>query len=238
MRSINGKVSNVQHLGIIIDGNRRWAKKRGLESWKGHEAGKKRLKELLNWCRELGIREVTIYTFSMQNFSRSKPELKALFHLLADGVKEFLKDPDIRKYRIRIRAIGRIQLFPRYVQLAIAKVIDATKDYDRYFVNLAMGYGGREEITDAVRSIAKDIEQGRVKAAQINEEMITKRLYLSSEPDLVIRTSGEQRTSNFLPWQSSYSEWYFSPKLFPDFTKADLESALADYDRRERRYGR
>ncbi len=238
MHSINGKASNLQHLGIIIDGNRRWAKKRGLESWKGHEAGKKRLKELLNWCRELGIREVTIYTFSMQNFSRSKPELKALFHLLADGVKEFLKDPDIRKYRIRIRAIGRIQLFPRYVQLAIAKVIDATKDYDRYFVNLAMGYGGREEITDAVRSIAKDIEQGRVKAAQINEEMITKRLYLSSEPDLVIRTSGEQRTSNFLPWQSSYSEWYFSPKLFPDFTKADLESALADYDRRERRYGR
>lgn len=235
---IDTKQTGVRHLGIIIDGNRRWAKKRGLDSWKGHEAGKKRLREVLDWSREFGIKEVTVYTFSMQNFSRPKREIRALFHMVADGVKEFLKDPDIRKYRIRIRAIGRIQLFPRYVQLAIAKAVDATKAHDRYFVNIAMGYGGREEITDAVRSIAKDIERGQLKASQINEETITDHLYLPSEPDLVIRTSGEQRTSNFLPWQSSYSEWYFSPKLFPDFTKADLAAALSEYERRERRYGK
>jgi len=230
--------SSIKHLGIIIDGNRRWAKKRGLESWEGHLAGKNRLREVLDWCREFGIREVTIYTFSVQNFSRPKTELQQLFRMLVDGVKEFLKDPDVRKYRIRVRAIGRVHLFPKYVRLAIAKVVDATKTYDRYFVNLAVGYGGREEITDAVRSIAKDIEAGRLRSADISEETIEQRLYLSSEPDLVIRTSGEQRTSNFLPWQSSYSEWYFSPKLFPDFSKADLVAALEDYKDRERRFGR
>jgi len=228
----------VQHLGIIVDGNRRWAKKRGLKPWEGHRAGKERLREVLDWCREFGVREVTIYTFSMQNFRRPKEELKYLFAMLVDGVKEFLRDPDVKKYRIRIRAIGRVHLFPKYVQLAIAKVVQQTKAHDRYFVNLAVGYGGREEITDAVRAIAKDIEQGKLAASDISEETITKRLYLPSEPDLIIRTSGEQRTSNFLPWQSTYAEWYFSPKLFPDFTKNDLAGALANYQSRERRRGR
>ena len=236
--SSNVKKGVPRHIGIIIDGNRRWAKKRGLEPWRGHVAGKERLREVLDWCREFGVREVTIYTFSVQNFSRPKTELSQLFGMLVDGVKEFLKDPDVRKYRIRVRAIGRIHLFPKYVQLAIAKVVDATKTYDRYFVNLAVGYGGREEITDAVRSIARDIESGRLRARDVSEETIEQHLYLSSEPDLIIRTSGEQRTSNFLPWQSSYSEWYFSPKLFPDFSKTDLVAALQDYAARDRRFGR
>ena len=227
-----------QHVGIIIDGNRRWAKKRGLEPWRGHAAGREQLRKFLDWSRELGIKEVTVYSFSMQNFKRPKSELQALFRMLVVGVKEFLRDPDVRKFRIRVRAIGRIHLFPKYVQLAIAKVIDATKDHDRYFVNLALGYGGREEITDAVRSIATDIETGRMRVAEIDEAVIQSRLYLSSEPDLIIRTSGEQRTSNFLPWQSSYSEWYFTPKLFPDLEKADLVAALRDYATRERRFGR
>jgi tritrans,polycis-undecaprenyl-diphosphate synthase [geranylgeranyl-diphosphate specific] len=227
-----------RHIGIIIDGNRRWAKRRGMAAWKGHEAGKARLREFLDWSRELGIKEVTVYSFSIQNFQRPKEELRHLFVMLVDGVKEFLKDPDVTKYRIRVRAIGRLHLFPKYVQLAIAKVVDTTKENDRYFVNLALGYGGREEITDAVRSIAKDVKEGLLVPEEIDESTIQNRLYLSSEPELVIRTSGEQRTSNFLPWQANYAEWYFSPKLFPDFTKADFLAAIADYQERERRYGR
>lgn len=227
-----------KHIAIIIDGNRRWARRKGLKPWEGHIAGKKRLQEFLAWCRELGIREVTIYTFSVKNFQRPKREIQHIFHLLVETAKEFLKDPDIRKYRVRIRAIGRIHLFPKYVRLAIARVIDATKSHNRYFVNLAMGYGGREEITDAVRAIAADVRAGRLKPEDISERVIHKRLYLTSEPDLVIRTSGEQRTSDFLPWQASYAEWYFTPKLFPDFSKADLVAAINDFRSRERRFGR
>lgn len=227
-----------KHVGIIIDGNRRWAKRRGLSPWEGHKAGKKRLREFLDWCRELGIKEVTVYTFSVKNFNRPRQEIKELFHMVVDGIKEFLRDPDVRKYRIRVRAIGRLHLFPKYVQLAVAKVVDATKNYDRYFINLALGYSGREEITDAVRAIADDVKKGKINPKKINEETIQDRLYLSSEPDLIIRTSGEHRTSDFLPWQAAYAEWYFTPKLFPDFSKADLVAAIKDYQRRERRFGR
>lgn len=232
------KSSSVKHLGIIMDGNRRWAKRRGLQFWEGHIAGKKVAQMLPQWCRELGIRELTLYTFSTQNFNRPRKEIKVLFNLLVQTVKEFLQDPDVHKYKIRIRAIGRIHLFPKYVQVAIARVMDATKDYDQYFLNLALGYGGREEITDAVRVIAEDVKRGQLNPEEISEETIQSRLYLTSEPDLIIRTSGEQRTSDFLPWQASYAEWYFTPKLFPDFTKADLVAAVDEYVRRERRVGR
>jgi tritrans,polycis-undecaprenyl-diphosphate synthase [geranylgeranyl-diphosphate specific] len=226
-----------RHIGIIIDGNRRWAKKRGLEPWKGHEAGFKRLHKLFEWCRDLGIREVTVYTFSVQNFKRPKEEIKHLFTILVDEAKKFLVNPDIRKYKVRIRAIGRLHLFPKYVRVAIAKVVEATKEHDRYFVNFALGYGGREEITDAVRALVADVEKGRLRPEEVGEKAIHDRLYLTSEPDLVIRTSGERRTSNFLPWQSTYSEWHFTRKLFPDFSKADLIAAIEDFQNRERRFG-
>ena len=227
-----------RHLAIIMDGNRRWARRRGLPPWAGHVEGKRRLREIVEWCRELGIRELTLYTFSTRNFQRPKEEIRVLFGLLVETAREFLRDPDIHKYKIRIRAIGRIHLFPRYVQVALARVVKATERYDQYFVNLALGYGGREEITDAVKAIAEDVSRGRLSPQEISETTIAQRLYLSSEPDLVIRTSGEQRTSDFLPWQASYAEWYFTPTLFPDFTKAELLAAIKAYQTRERRLGR
>jgi tritrans,polycis-undecaprenyl-diphosphate synthase [geranylgeranyl-diphosphate specific] len=227
-----------KHIGIIMDGNRRWARKRGLSPWEGHWAGYRRSKEIMKWCRELGIKELTLYTFSTKNFDRPAREVREIFRIVVEATKQFLKDPDVRKYRVRVRAIGRIHLFPKYVQVALAKVMDATKDYDRYFINLALGYGGREEITDAVRAIAEDVKKGKLDPKKINEGTIQQRLYLSSEPELIIRTSGEQRTSDFLPWQGAYAEWYFTPKPFPDFSRADLVAAIKDYESRERRYGK
>ena len=226
------------HVGIILDGNRRFAKRLMLEPWKGHEYGKEKLKKLFEWCKEFGVRELTLYCFSMQNFNRPKREFDYLMNIFVTAANEAVNDEKVHKNKIRIRVIGRKHLLPEKVQEALTKLEEATKDYNDYVFNLALAYGGREEIIDGIKKLAQDVKEGKVNVEDINEEMFKKYLYLADEPDLIIRTGGEQRTSNFLPWQSIYSEWIFLKKMWPEFEKEDFEWCLNEFAKRERRFGR
>jgi tritrans,polycis-undecaprenyl-diphosphate synthase [geranylgeranyl-diphosphate specific] len=232
------KNSIPKHVGIILDGNRRFAKQLMLQPWKGHEWGAKKVRKLFGWCRETGIKELTLYAFSMQNFNRPKQEFDYLMKLFRETFtdKEYIKE--IHDSKIRIRFIGRIALFPTDVYELMLKFMEETKEYNSYFVNFAMAYGGREEIIDAVKKIGRKIESGEISDEEITEELIAKNLYLSGSPDLIIRTGGDHRTSNFLVWQSNYSEWFFLEKKWPEFEKEDLIECVNSYVNRERRFGR
>ena len=227
-----------RHVAIILDGNRRYAKKLGLQSWKGHEFGVKKLKELLKWCVELGIKELTLYSFSTENFNRTKTEKDFLFNLFKREFNNMEHQGDIFKNKIRINVIGRLDMFPKEIRKAMLSIMEKTRKHGNLVVNFAMAYGGRQEITDAVKKIAKNAKEGKINVNDINEKMITANLYLKSEPDLMIRPGGETRTSNFLTWQSIYSEWVFASKLWPEFTKKDLESYIKEFNGRERRFGK
>ncbi len=227
-----------KHIGIILDGNRRFAKQLMMKPWKGHEFGAKKIWKLFDWCKELEIHEVTLYTFSIENFNRPKEEFDYLMQLFLKEFKNVRKDPRIHKNKIRINFIGRIEMFPKPVYNAMKELMEATKHYNNYIVNFAMAYGGRAEIIDATRKIAKKIKEGKLDVDKINEQVFSKELYIDSEPDLIIRTSGEQRTSGFLIWQGSYAELYWCPKMWPEFEKEDLIAAIEDYMLRERRFGR
>ncbi|MBI5148927.1 di-trans,poly-cis-decaprenylcistransferase [Candidatus Pacearchaeota archaeon] len=226
-----------RHIAIILDGNRRFAKRLMLEPWKGHELGFEKLKKIFQWCKEFDIREMTLFCFSMQNFNRPKLEFDFLMNIFSKAFEDALTNDDIHNERIRINVIGRWYLFPEKVRKGIIRLMDATKDYDNYKVNLAMAYGGREELIDAIKKIAEKVKTGLTKE-EIDEQFISSNLYLDSEPDLIIRTGGERRTSNFLIWQSNYSEWLFLEKTWPEFEKQDLQEAIAEYKTRERRFGK
>ncbi len=226
-----------KHIAIILDGNRRFAKKLGLKPWKGHDFGLRKLEELFSWCIELGIKELTLYCFSTENFKRAKQEIDYLLKLFW---KEFAKMKDgqgMFKNKIKVNVIGRLNMFSKKMRDAMFEAMERTKNNKALVVNFALAYGGRQEITDAVNKIVKQIKQGKIKINNINEKLITKNLYLKSEPDLMIRPGGEIRTSNFLTWQSIYSEWIFIDKLWPEFTKEDLIKCIEEFKRRERRYG-
>ena len=225
-------------IAIVLDGNRRYAKKLGLHPWKGHEFGVKKLEEMLNWCRELGIKELTLYSFSTENFKRTKQEKDFLFNIFKKELNNMKHRKDIFENKIRINVIGRLYLFPKEIQKAIKEIMQKTKKHNKFVVNFAMAYGGRQEITDAVKKIAKLAKNNKINANNINENTIIKNLYLKSEPDLVIRPGGEVRTSNFLTWQSAYSEWMFVDKLWPEFTKRDLMDCIEEFNKRERRFGK
>ena len=225
------------HIAIVLDGNRRYAKKLGLNAWKGHEYGLKKLKDLFKWCEELGIKELTLYTFSTENFNRAKKEIDYLFGLFKNEVGKIKREKGIFKEGIRFNFIGRIDMFPKAMNESMLEIMEKTKKHSKFKVNFAMAYGGRQEITDAVRKIAGGIQKGRIKPENINEELITQNIYLRSEPDLVIRPGGEIRTSNFLTWQSVYSEFVFLNKLWPEFTKKDLIKCIEEFNKRERRFG-
>jgi tritrans,polycis-undecaprenyl-diphosphate synthase [geranylgeranyl-diphosphate specific] len=227
-----------KHVGIILDGNRRFAKRLMLKPWKGHEWGAKKVEELLEWCRELDIKELTLYTFSLENFNRPKEEFNYLMKLFKDGFEKVKDDKRINDYGIKVRFIGRINLFPKDVQATMRALMEKTKNNKNYVINFAMAYGGRAEIVDAARNIVKDIESGKLKASDIDESVFSNYLYLKEEPELIIRTGGEKRTSNFLLWQSHYSEWFFIEKTWPEFEKEDLIRVVNEYKRRERRFGR
>jgi tritrans,polycis-undecaprenyl-diphosphate synthase [geranylgeranyl-diphosphate specific] len=229
-----------RHIGIILDGNRRFAKKLMLKPWMGHEWGAKKFWTFLNWCKELGIEEVTAYTFSVQNFNRPREEFNYLMDLF---VKEFtdIKKDGFKKFNdagVRIVFIGRTWMFPKHVQDMMAEIMDATKQNTKYRVNFAMAYGGREEVIDAVKKLGEDIKAGKVDVEKLNEEVFGKYLYMNSDPELIIRTGGEKRTSNFLPWQGIYSEWFFLEKTWPELEKDDFLAVLEEYQQRERRFGR
>ncbi len=225
-----------KHIGLILDGNRRFAKRLMLKPWKGHEWGYKKIEALLDWAKELGIKELTLYTFSVKNFNRPKKEfdyLMKLFH------KEFTKaktDPRIKD--IKINFLGRIEMFPDKVKKSMKDLMEATKNHKKHIVNFAMAYGGREEIIDAVKKVSKQIKEGKLNIDQINKETFGENMYMNKDVELVIRTSGEKRTSDFLPWQSHYAEWIFLDKYWPEFEKEDFVNCIKEYNSRQRRFGK
>jgi len=225
-----------KHIGFILDGNRRWAKSRGLKPWEGHNKGFDKLKEVLAFLPEFNLKEISLYCFSIQNFNRSKIEVDFLMDIFVKAAKQILDDEDVHKNKIKIRFVGRLEMLPEKVQKAIAEVMDATKDYDQYIVNFCVAYGGQEEIVDGVNKLIDDVKSGKVD--KVDEESFAKYLYIQTEPDLIIRTSGEQRLSNFLTWHSVYSEFFFLEKHWPDFSKEDLKKIIDEFTgKRERRFG-
>lgn len=228
------------HLAVILDGNRRYARSLGLESWVGHFYGAEKVREFLEWCWELGIKIVTLYAFSTENFNRPREEVEKIMKLAEEKFNEIAENEKIHKYKVRVKAIGRTDLLPERVREAIRKAEEATKDYNKYLLNVAIGYGGRAEIVDAVRKIAQKVARGELRVEDINEKVIEEHLYTAGvpDPDLIIRTSGEERLSGFLLWQSAYSELYFCNVYWPEMRKIDLLRAIRDYQMRERRFGR
>lgn len=229
-----------KHLGIIPDGNRRWAKARALKPWKGHKEGRDKFEEILDWCEELGIKMVSIYTISIENLSRPKEEVDFLLNLLKEKLKEMLeKDSKVNQKKVCVRILGNISLLDKELQDLAMKLENATKNYSGFYLNLAIAYGGRTEIIDAVKKTAKLVKEGKINLEKIDENFFSKQLYAElPDVDLIIRTS-EQRTSGFLTWQSTYSEMIFMPeKLFPELTKEDFLKAIEEFSRRQRRFGK
>jgi len=230
-----------EHIAVILDGNRRWANIRSAPTSLGHEMGADKVEELLRWCLDLGVRTVTIYAFSTENFQRPKEEVGGIMELLNERLRRIVDDKDVHAERVRIRAIGRLHLLPEETQKLIKNAEEATKDYDNHYLNIAVAYGGRAEIIDAMKTIAADVKEGKLQADEISEEVVEEHLYTShlpkSDPDLIIRTSGEERLSGFLLWQAAYSELCFMDVYWPDFRRIDLLRAVRTFQKRERRYG-
>ncbi|MEM0139302.1 MAG: polyprenyl diphosphate synthase [Ferroplasma sp.] len=228
------------HLGIITDGNRRYAREMGMPINEGHVRGKDKLEEVLEWAMEIGIKMVTVYAFSSENFGRKEDEVNFLFNLINDSLRGLLDDKRISKNQIKVKVIGDFQTLPDYLKKTIKEVEDYTKNYKKFRLNIAVGYGGRQEIINAVKMIAKDVCSGCLKVDAINEELFRNYLYDNTltDPDLILRTSGEERISNFLLWQSAYSELYFSDVNWPDLKKLDFLRAIYSYQSRKRRYGK
>ncbi len=229
-----------KHIAIIMDGNRRFAKRLMLKPWMGHEWGEQKVEKILDWCQELGVKELTLYAFSMQNFNRPKEEFDYLMRVFNNAFNRLMneKKEQIMQQGIRFTFIGRTHLFPADIQENMHQLSELTKNNANYQVNIAMAYGGSEEVIDAVKKVAEQVKNGTLNEDEINEEVFSKNLYTESEPDLIIRTGGDKRTSNFLIWQSNYSEWIFLEKTWPEFEKQDLVVAIKDYESRQRRFGR
>jgi undecaprenyl diphosphate synthase len=224
-----------KHIVLFPDGNRRFAKKKGIPTFKGHWYGYQNLKKFVQWCKKKGIKVLTAFGFSTENWKRSKDEVNYLMKLFEEGLS---KRGDIRKlheYGVRIRIIGQKYRLPKSLQKVIEEVENLTKNNKKFHLNLAVSYGGRWDIVQAIQRIIKD----KIPPKKITEKLVEK--YLSTAglppPDLVIRAGGEKRLSNFLLWQAAYSELYFTKKLWPEFTEKDLDLALKDYAKRERRFG-
>ncbi|HEX2021544.1 MAG TPA: polyprenyl diphosphate synthase [Candidatus Thermoplasmatota archaeon] len=228
------------HIGIIMDGNRRFAQSMGEPAVKGHEYGRDTLERVLDWCLEIGIRHLTVYAFSTENFARNPVEVKRLMELFEDNFLKMADDPRVHKNGIHIRAIGQLDKLPRRVREAIARAEARTRGYGSYFYTVAVAYGGRQEILDAVREVARDVAAGRLRPEDIDEAALSKRLYTAHlpDPDLILRTSGEERISNFLLWQMAYAELYFTDVYWPGFRKVDFLRAIRTYQLRQRRYGK
>lgn len=222
------------HLAIIIDGNRRWAKKKGLSSFNGHKKGLDNVERIGDYCIKKGIKVLTLYVFSSENWNRSKKEIAYLMRLFALAFNK----KNIKKFndnKIKFQAIGQIEKLPKFLQKKIKQAEESTKNNKKSILNLAISYGGRPEIVQAVKNIINK----KIPASKITEDIINKNLWTADlpYPDLIIRTGGEQRLSNFLTWQSAYSEFYFTKKCWPEFSKKDLDKAFNDFSQRQRRFG-
>jgi tritrans,polycis-undecaprenyl-diphosphate synthase [geranylgeranyl-diphosphate specific] len=227
------------HIAVIMDGNRRFAKELGLSQEAGHVFGKMKIEEVLDWCFDLGIPVLTIYAFSTENFKRSEKEISTLMALFKEELDKARQDSRIHQNKVRIRILGRLELLPKDIQQSAQYVMDMTKHYESYHLNIALAYGGREEIITAIQRIAGDVKKGKMKLADISQATVSSYLYTTGlpDPDLILRTSGEERISNFLLWQIAYSELYFSDVYWPAFQKRDFLRAIRTYQERRRRFG-
>lgn len=227
------------HIAIIMDGNRRWARKRGLPTQLGHSQGVKALEKVAVACQEKGIRYLTVFAFSTENWKRSKEEVDYLMNLLVKNISDF--DSRFQNRDVRIRLLGNREGLPENLQKGILEIEERTKDCKGMTVNIAINYGGRAEIVQATQKIAEDVKNGIIAdTTVIDEELLSRYMYLQDipDPDLLIRTAGEMRTSGFLTWQSVYSEFYFTNVLWPDFDEKELEKAIEEYRNRKRNFGK
>ena len=226
-----------RHVAVIMDGNRRWARQRRLPVLMGHRAGVKAFRRVMESCRELGIKVLTAYAFSAENWRRSPVEVRVLMQLFEHYTRA--ERQKLQRTGIRFRAVGRIDNLPEGVRRELQATEEATRDNSEMVLNLALNYGGREEITEAVRHLVKEASQGGLQAEAVDEELISRSLWTGGQPDpdLLIRTSGDLRVSNFLLWQIAYSEFWFTDLFWPDITRKVLLQALVEYQQRDRRYG-
>ncbi len=230
------------HMALILDGNRRWARRHLTMTSDGHGRGADAVENLLDWCEELDIKIVTLYALSAENLSRNDQELQDLFELIRARLEKLLADPRIHRSRMRVKAIGRIGMLPDTIRDVLHRLDEATKGYDSRFLNIALAYGGQYEMVDAVKKIGEKIREGRLKVDEIDRGVIESNLYTSHlpqpSPDMILRTSGEKRLSGFLMWQSAYSELVFMDIFWPEFRKIDLMRAIRTFQKRRRRLGR
>lgn len=226
-----------KHIAIIMDGNRRFGKKIGKKIM-GHVHGIDKIKDLLNWCKEFKISELTLYTFSIENFNRNKNEVNFLMKLFREQLKKINEDQRVMNEKININFIGKLELFPDDIKNIMTDLMEKTKHHNQFKINFAMGYSGRKEIIDATKKIVEKVLNGEILSDKIDEKIFTENLYLKNEPDMVIRTGGDKRLSNFLIWQSNYSELFFLDKLWPEFSKEDFESCINEFKKRDRRFGK
>ena len=226
-----------KHIAIIMDGNRRWARAQGKPANFGHKAGAKTLEKIVRYANKIGLEYITVYAFSTENWKRAEEEVKALMMLLQNYLDDYSKRADSENIRVKI--LGDISALSQGMQKSIINCMERTKKNTGVTFNIALNYGGRDEIVRAVKKIAEQAKQDKIKIEDINEEMISNNLYTEGEPDpdLVIRTSGELRLSNFLPWQVVYSEFLFIDKNWPDFSEEDLDEAIIEYQKRTRKFG-
>ena len=231
-----------RHICIILDGNRRWARGQNLNPWEGHWAGGEHVKDFLEWCLNLNINTVTFYAFSTENFKRNEKEVQELMKIYEKALNDVLASDVIEKYQVRVMAIGRRNLLPEHLQKLIGEIEARTKNYNKFYLNVALAYGGRAEIVDATRELAELVKEGKLEPQQINEDLIANHLYTKhlpqQEPDLIIRTGNESRLSNFLLWQAAYSELFIVDVYWPDFREIDLQRVIRNYQKRNRRYGK
>lgn len=227
-----------QHIAVIMDGNGRWANSQGKHRIFGHQHGVQAVRNTTEACAELGIKHLTLYTFSTENWSRPQQEVNALMELLVATIKA--ETETLMKNKIRLVAFGELSMLPAACRHQLQETIDTTKDNDRLQLNLALSYSSRWELVKSVQSIASDVKSGTLAIEDITEALISKRLITADipDPELLIRTSGEKRISNFLLWQLAYTELYFTETFWPDFEKDDLYQAIVDYQGRERRFGK
>ena len=229
------------HVAIVMDGNRRFALSSGLRNEQGHRMGKEKVREVMRWCRDIGVKYLTVYALSIENLtSRSPEELDTLFDLYESGFLELCDDREIHRDRVRCKAVGQMHLLPARVISAIDAAEKATKDYDDLVFTVCLAYGARQELVDAIKNILSDHRDGKIDLDSICEELVSQYLYTHDmpDPDLVIRTSGEERVSNFLLWQMAYAELFFIDVHWPAFRKRDFLRAIRTYQGRQRRYGR
>ena len=226
-----------KHIAIIMDGNRRWAKARGLTTKDGHKAGSKNLDNIATFCNEIGIKYLTVYAFSTENWKRTQEEVSALMFILKANLDSMLRKLDLKN--IKIRVIGEKENIPPDIQKKIDKLVEKTKNNTGLVLNIAFNYGGRAELVHSTKVIAEKVKSGEINIEDINEKLISENIYTAGQPDpdLMIRTSRELRTSNFLPWQLTYSEFYFPDKHWPEFGREDLIEAIKVYQKRNRRFG-